>query len=279
MKADGAAIVLNNLHFSYGHMPVLREINLDIRHGEMFAVLGPNGSGKTTLLRVISGFLKPSMGDVVIESRSIRAYSRKNLARILGVLPQEQNVLPTWRVREFVSLGRIPYKSRLEFAFRDEDVQAVDRALEMMQIEDIQHRRISSLSEGQKQRVMIAMLLAQEVKIMLLDEPTAHLDMKYKNLVFDALYDIRKSLDITVVACLHDPIIAALYFDRVALLKDGKVYALGSPDDTLNPSILSGVYDTRIKVVQDEEIGVPLAYAVPISRSARDNVNEEAWKG
>ncbi len=276
MRTDGAAIVLNNLHFSYGHVPVLRGVNLDVKYGEMFAVLGPNGSGKTTLLRVISGFLKPSMGDVIIESRSIRAYSRKNLARVLGMLPQEQNVLPTWRVREFVSLGRIPYKSRLELGFKDEDVQAVDRALEMMQLEGIQHRRISSLSEGQKQRVMIAMLLAQKVKIMLLDEPTAHLDMKYKNLVFDALCDIRKSLDITIVACLHDPIIAALYFDRVALLKDGKVYALGSPDDTLNTSTLSGLYDTRIKVVQDEEIGVPLAYAVPISRSAQDNLNEGA---
>jgi iron complex transport system ATP-binding protein len=253
---------LSGVRFGYGPRDVLRDLDLAVRPGEMAALLGANGCGKTTLLRLASGVLRPGGGRVRLDGVDVPAYKRRELARRVAVLPQEVSVPGGWTVREVVSLGRTPHIPLLggESA---EDARAVERALRLAECEDLAGREYASLSGGQKQRVAVAMAVAQEPRLLLLDEPTAHLDLRYRAVLLDSISLLHDELGLTVLAAMHEPTLAALYFPRLLLMSGGRIVADGAPEEVLTEPLLREVYGAPVRVSSDPLLGVPLVTVLP----------------
>src|SRR5579859_388485 len=172
-------LVVDGVTFGYDRQPLLYDVHLQVRSGEMVGLLGPNGSGKTTLLRLISGVLRPHQGAVMLDGRDARTWGRREMARRVAVVPQEMHVPFAFTVEELVSLGRTPYSSLLGSPTK-EDQRAVQSALQAADIESLAERFFNELSGGERQRVIVAMALAQRPALLLLDEPTSHLDIRYQ---------------------------------------------------------------------------------------------------
>ncbi|MDP9382338.1 MAG: ABC transporter ATP-binding protein [Chloroflexota bacterium] len=258
-----ARLELSSVSFGYGSSPnVLRGLHLLVEPGEMTALLGANGCGKTTLLRLASGVLKPQEGDVLLDGVDVGSYSRGELARRVAVLPQELSAPGGWNVREVVSLGRTPHIPLLG-AESPADVQAVDAALRIAKCESLAGREYASLSGGQKQRVALAMAVAQEPYLLLLDEPTAHLDLRYRAALLDSIAALREESGLTVLAAMHDPSLAALYFPRLLLMSGGRIIADGAPEEVLTEPLLEEVYGAPVRVTSDPLLGAPLVTVLP----------------
>lgn len=234
---------------SYGGRAVLEEIAFSVRKGEFFGILGPNGSGKSTLLKLISGVEKPDAGRLELEGRSVSAYSPRQRSRILAVLLQESLPAVGFTVREVVEMGRYPYQNWLG----EEQGHAgalVDGILDQLGLEDLQHRTLQYLSGGERQRVALGKVMAQQPRLLLLDEPTTYLDIGYQIQMMDLIMDWRRQTGLTVVAVLHDLNLAAMYCDRMLLLQDGKIRAIGTPAEVIRSDLIRQVYGTRAIVVE-----------------------------
>jgi iron complex transport system ATP-binding protein len=224
---------------------VLRGITLAVAPGELVALLGPNGSGKTTLLRLGSGTLVPDSGEVLLDGRAVRAWSRREIAQRIAILPQLPNLPDGFRVEELVEMGRTPH-ARSRFGASDGDADAVERALVDADAVALVGRRIDELSGGERQRVLVAMALAQEPRLLLLDEPTQHLDLAHQVALLATLERLRRTRGMAVMAVLHDPALTVLANPRVVLLREGRVAADGPASEVLEPAMLARVFEIPV---------------------------------
>src|SRR5713226_3270047 len=237
---------MQGITFGYNRQPLLYDVHFQVGAGEMVGLLGPNGSGKTTLLRLISGVLRPQQGTVVLDGRDARAWGRREMARRVAVVPQEMHVPFAFSVEELVSLGRTPYQ-RLLGSSTKEDQRIVHNAMQAADIEQLAGRIFNELSGGERQRVTIAMALAQRPALLLLDEPTSHLDIKYQIELLELVQRLNRETGVTVVAAMHDLNLAARYFPRLVLFQRG-IVADATPAEVLEPHLLRRVYGINVQV-------------------------------
>jgi len=254
-KAIGLSV--ENLDFSYGTEPVLRGISVDLARGEMVALLGRNGSGKSTLLNVIAGVLRPRAGRVLLNGRDLRDLPARERAKTVSMVPQALSVSLAFTVRELVSLGRTPYLSLLR-GERTADTEAVERAMRQADVEPLRERPIGEISGGERQRASLALALAQEPSLLLLDEPTAHLDVHHQMALLALVRRLHQGEAVTVLAAVHDLNLAALWFDRLLLLNEGRIVADGAPEVVLRPELIQRVFGTPARLLRHPTEGVPL---------------------
>ena len=241
-KTTQPILSCRDLTVGYKNKAVLSGLNLDFEAGQFVSLLGPNGAGKTTLLRTLSRHLDPLQGRIEIEGQPIVQMSTMELAMVMAVVLTDKVSPPLFMVYEFVSLGRYPHTGflgRLSHA----DHQAVQHALCAVHADDLAGRTFSDLSDGERQKVLVARALAQQPRLLLLDEPTLHLDLKHRVEVMGILRNLCRSEGITVVASLHDVDVAAKVSDRVALVKSGAVLDWGIPETVLESNAVAGLYD------------------------------------
>ncbi len=242
-----SAIELQDVTVELGGRAVVDRVAATVASGEWLALIGPNGAGKTSLLRAIAR-LVPFSGSIALEGRSTSSLSRTELSRLLAVVPQEPSTPPWMTVSEYVLLGRTPYLGPLgKEGARDRD--AAGRALSRLGLLDYRARRLGTLSGGEKQRVVVARALAQDARIVLLDEPTAALDIGHQQQALELLDSLRADSGLTLVAAMHDLTLAAQYADRMLLLDGGRVMAEGAPADVLTEAALAAHYGATIDVV------------------------------
>jgi len=237
---------MNGITFGYERMPLLYDVELKVRKGEMVGLLGPNGSGKTTLLRLLSGVLLPQQGIIVLDGRNLQDWGRRGVARNIAVVPQELHVPFAFTVEQMVSFGRTPYINW--FGSRNSrDDNIVQDAMLATEVMTLAKRIFNELSGGERQRVMVAMALAQQPKLLLLDEPTAHLDIKFQIEMLELVQRLNNERGVTVIAALHDLNLAARYFPRLVLFQRGIVADAG-PAEVLEPHLLKRVYGIDVQV-------------------------------
>jgi iron complex transport system ATP-binding protein len=237
---------MQGITFGYNRQPLLYDVRFQVCAGEMVGLLGPNGSGKTTLLRLISGVLRPQQGVVMLDGRDAHAWGRREVARRVAVVPQEMHVPFAFTVEELVSLGRTPYQ-RLLGSNTKEDQLIVRAALQAADIEALSGRIFNELSGGERQRVTIALALAQQPALLLLDEPTSHLDIKYQIELLELVQRLNRETGVTVIAAMHDLNLAARYFPRLVLFQRG-IVADATPAEVLEPHLLRRVYGINVQV-------------------------------
>jgi iron complex transport system ATP-binding protein len=217
----------------------------------VLGLIGPNGSGKTTLLKTISGLLAPKFGAVYLDSQALAHLKPSEIAQRLSALEQEHHVGFDFTVREIVEWGRIPHRQRLS-PWRAEDEQAIQEALEITQLEDLSDRSIQSLSGGERQRVFLAMTLAQQPEVLLLDEPTAHLDLRFQLEILQLIKRLA-GRGITIIAAIHDLSLAARISNRVAVLSQGRLVAWGPPEEVLTESLIRRVWGIEAQIFKNAE--------------------------
>ena len=251
---------IDDVTIRYEAREVLRHISLDVQPGEVLALIGPNGVGKSTLIHAISGNLKPMGGRILINGRDLRQLPIAQRARSIAVVPQAVRLPESFTVFDTVLMGRTPYLGWLGRE-GELDRSAVWAALDRTSTRELADRLIGELSGGEQQRVMIARALAQSARILLLDEPTAHLDLKHQAGVLSLVCDLAHDEKYAVLIALHDLNLAAQYADRVVLLSNGTVVAIGTPEAVLTEVNLSPAYGLRITVYEHPAHGAPLVHA------------------
>ena len=250
-----AAILVDQIVCRYDAIPALDGVSLTVARGEMCGIIGPNGSGKTTLLRAIHGILSPERGTVLLEGRPVAEMSPRQVAALAGAVPQRAGRGFGFTVYEIVSMGRAPHLSPLA-AETPADVETVHKSMAQTGVQHLARRPVDSLSGGEFQRVLIARALAQDPRVLLLDEPTAHLDLRYQMEIMDLLSALRRS-GLALVAAVHDVNLASLFCDRLVLLSAGRVAALGTPEEVLQAPTLETVYGIPVTVTTDPATGRP----------------------
>jgi iron complex transport system ATP-binding protein len=244
------AITVSDVSVTLGGVVVVDGVVMTVAEGEWVALIGPNGAGKTTLLRAVAR-LVPFEGSIELHGRNTASMHRSELSRLLAVVPQEPSTPPWMTVAEYVLLGRTPHLGPLAKEGRH-DREAAARALMRLDLLDYRDRRLGTLSGGEKQRVVVARALAQEASVVILDEPTASLDIGHQQQALELLDELRDESNLTLVAAMHDLTLAAQYADRMVLLDRGRVVADGSPADVLTASALARHYDASVDVVSVE---------------------------
>lgn len=247
----------------YRGREVLHDISLEVAAGELLAVVGPNGAGKSTLLKVLGGALEPWRGVVELKDRPLKDYDRRTLARRLASLGQESASAFAFTVLEMVLMGRSPHLGALRLE-GEHDLQIAREALERFDLLPLAARAINEISGGERRRVFLARVLAQEPEVALLDEPTSFLDLKHVAEIFSLLTQLRAERAMAVVATLHDLNVAALYADRILLLKNGQAVSCGTADQVLTEKNLRQVYETEVYVGRN-----PMTGAVAVLPAAR----------
>jgi iron complex transport system ATP-binding protein len=266
--SSNCAIAASQLRFSYGENTIIDDVSFSVAAGEMLGILGPNGSGKSTLLRLLSGVLAPASGAVHVHDRPLASYSRRQLGQAIAVVPQDTAIEFPFSVTEVVLMGRSPHLGG--FAFEgDRDVEVAHQAMRRTGVIHLAHRSIHELSGGERQRVILARALAQEAGIMLLDEPGAFLDIRHTVEIYDLLQDLQLE-GRTIVTVLHDLNLAALYCNRVALLKAGRLFRLGTPAEVITYNALIDVYETEVYVDTNDITGA--INVLPLSRVYRERL-------
>lgn len=241
---------VSKLTCGYNADPVLRDVSFELQQAEFLGIIGPNGSGKTTLLRALTGMLKPASGIVLLQGQDIGQIGLKELARKVAVVSQS---LPqgSLSVEEFVLLGRIPHLTRLQFLESSKDMEIATKSMSLTGTLGLKEHLIDQISGGEKQLVHIARALAQEPRLLLLDEPTAHLDIAHQVRILDLIRRLNREFGLTVVMVLHDLNLASLYCDRLLLLCQGRIYRHGSPDEVLTYQAIEEVYQTVVLVKEN----------------------------
>lgn len=253
-----AAIQTRRLSFAYNDRVVLHGLSLTVESGEMLGLIGPNGSGKTTLIKILSAVLR-GHGEVRLNGAKIETYGRRELSRIFAVVQQEIRINFPYTAAEIVLMGRASRHG--SFALEGEkDLDIARASMELTDTRALADRYLHELSGGEKQRVMIARALAQEPEILLLDEPSAFLDLKHQVQVFELLRRLNRERGMTLVAALHDLNIAALFFPRLIVLRDGQIYRDGSPAEVLTEATIEEVYGVRVRVERDSSGAMPQVF-------------------
>ncbi len=248
----GILLKINDLNGGYHKETVIRDISLEIMHGDFIGVIGPNGSGKTTLLRLISRVLAPQKGNVCLEGCDIARMDLKEFCRKVAFVAQDTAINFSFSVLEVVLLGRIPHLKRLQFETKG-DYAIAQNSLAMTDTVHLKQKNIDELSSGERQRVMIAKALAQQPVLLFLDEPTSHLDIGHQIQILDLLKRLNRQNNITIIMVLHDLNLASEYCNRIILLNEGKIFREGSPGKVLTYQNIEEVYKTVV-VVRDNPI-------------------------
>ncbi|MCS7103666.1 MAG: ABC transporter ATP-binding protein [Candidatus Korarchaeum sp.] len=243
-------ILIKDLIFSYKHGFSLKNITLDVKNKEIITLLGPNGSGKTTLLKCINKLLVPQVRCLYIDGKDIIKMKQNDLAKLVGYVPQTHHPVFPYSVYEVILMGRAPHIPTFQQP-SEADFVKVNEILETIGLYDIKERPYTELSGGERQLVLIARALVQEPQVLLLDEPSAHLDFRNQLLVLRTIKKIVKQRDITVIMSLHDPNLALLFSDRVVLMKNGEIVACGVPDKVITPENIKDVYGVDVKVIRE----------------------------
>jgi len=242
---------------NYGEVEILHELSLTVEEGEVVSLIGPNGAGKTTLIRAISGVLPLRSGSVKVDDQDLATISIAERARLLAVVPQARRLPAEYSVQEAVLMGRTPYLGWLGNPSKC-DYEKTRWAIDRTQISDFTERRVGELSGGEQQLVLVARALAQDSRVVLLDEPTAHLDLRHQATILDLVRDLAREHGLAVLMSLHDLNLVSLYSDRIALLNDGQILAFGSPQEVLIPQYLSDVYQVPLDIIPHPYRDVPL---------------------
>jgi iron complex transport system ATP-binding protein len=253
---------IKQVSFSYSNGLVLHDVSLSVKPGDMVGLLGPNGSGKTTLIKLASGILKPGKGEIWLDGSTLGQMRRKVIARSIAVMPQQFHIPFAFKVGEVVMLGRIPFIRALTGETKA-DRDAVSHALEVVGVTELENRRFDELSGGERQKVILAMVLAQQPQLLLLDEPTLHLDITHQVEILELVRGLNRQQNLTVVAAMHDLNLASLYFDRLVLLKEGRVLADGTPLEVITEDMLRKVFGASVKVESHPTTGTPHVVVMP----------------
>ncbi len=254
---------VSTLSVAYGSRTVLHDISFDLPPGEILAVIGPNGAGKTTLIRALTGISPLSSGQISVQGRRLNQLSVAERARWIAVVPQARNLPPAFSAWETVLLGRTPHLNWLgQVSERDEAIAR--QAMQRTQTLELAARPVGELSGGEQQRLLLARALAQAAPILLLDEPTSHLDLQFQLALLDQVRSLATEEKLSVLVVLHDLNLAARYADRVALLVHGELRALGPAHDVLTPELLSPVYHVPLEVLHGGPGNLP--YIIPALR-------------
>ncbi|MBB3323316.1 MULTISPECIES: iron-enterobactin ABC transporter ATP-binding protein [Atlantibacter] len=259
-RLHGATLTLG-----YGKKIIAESLNVSIPDGKFTAIIGPNGCGKSTLLRTLSRLMKPLNGQVWLDGEQIERYATKDVARRIGLLAQNASAPGDITVQELVSRGRYPHQP-LFTRWREEDQRAVSRAMQATGIEALASQSVDTLSGGQRQRAWIAMVLAQETSILLLDEPTTWLDISHQIDLLELLSALNKEQGFTLAAVLHDLNQACRYANHIIALREGVIVAQGDPKEIVTADLIERIYGMRCMIIDDPVAGTPLV--VPLGRRA-----------
>lgn len=259
------ALRVDDLWFSYGGVPVLTGISFEVEYGQMLAVIGPNGSGKSTLLRAISGVVSPQRGKVFVGEEDAARLKPADQARKVAVVSQNPTLPGAFTVLDVVLMGRTPHLGLLGRE-GPKDLAAARWAMEVTETWPLAHRRVGELSGGEQQRVVIARALTQEPKVLLLDEPTAHLDINHQKAILDIVVGLCEDCGLAVITVFHDLNLAAQYCPKLLLLFNGRVHAQGSPSQVLTAEKIQEVYGTQVSIVPHPLTALPAV--LPLGRAA-----------
>lgn len=251
------AIETKELTLSYGESIIIEEMDLRIPKGEITVFIGGNGCGKSTLLRSIARLLKPKTGAIYLEGTAIANMSTKDVAKQMAILPQSPVAPEGLTVLQLVKQGRYPYQTWLK-QWTKEDEKIVSDALKATGIEELKDRAVDSLSGGQRQRAWIAMTLAQDTDIILLDEPTTYLDMAHQIEILDLLFELNEKENRTIVMVLHDLNLACRYAHNIVAIKNKEIFAQGKPEDVINNTLVEKVFGMTCEITTDPLFGTPM---------------------
>ena len=260
---------IEGVEFGYDGRRVLDGLSLEVAGGELVGIVGPNGAGKTTLFRLVAGLRSPSAGRVLVCGRDVSSLSRADAARLVSVVPQNPTLPAAFTVGELVLMARNPHLKLLQWEGR-RDLEAAARAMEATETIHLAGRPLGALSGGERQRALIAMALAQQAGVMLLDEPTSNLDLAHQSRVMDLLADLVARRGVAALVAMHDLSLAAHYCDRIVMLAGGRSHAEGPPREALTRENVAAVYGVEVVVMPHPETGAPIAIPAsgPRQRSA-----------
>lgn len=261
-------LTTKNLSGGYSKSLIVKAVNLALEQGEWLSLLGANGSGKSTLLRLMSRILLPQKGVVLLDGKAIHAQPVQAVARQLAILPQQQTIPPGLTVYQLVSLGRAPYQNWWEWELDKTGKEKVEAAMIETGIISFKNRQVSELSGGERQRVFLVLALAQNPKVLLLDEPTTYLDIHYQLQLLDLLKTLNQKQNLAIITVLHDINLAARYSDRLALLRQGELLGVGTPKDILTPNNLRSAFDVEVTIL-DTPVGLQIC---PLSAQIQSTI-------
>jgi iron complex transport system ATP-binding protein len=261
-------LLTQNLSLGYEKRAVIQDLSLALPEGKITALVGANGCGKSTLLRGLARLLKPTQGAVYLDGKAITQCSTKWVAQQIGLLPQSPTAPEGLTVRDLVAQGRYPYQSWMQ-QWSSQDEQSVQQALEITDLTELSDRPLDTLSGGQRQRAWIAMTLAQNTHVLLLDEPTTFLDLAHQIEVLDLLHELNQQQGRTIIMVLHDLNHACRYADYLIALKAGKVFAAGDPQQVMTVDTVQAVFNLQCRIYPDPICGTPMC--VPISAKTKGN--------
>jgi ABC-type cobalamin/Fe3+-siderophores transport system ATPase subunit len=258
------ALSAREISFTYpgASLPLFRELSLDLAEGDLAGLIGPNGSGKTTLLRILTGILRPASGRVLLGGEDLERLSPRSRARSLAVVPQESRTLFDFSVMEVALMGRFAHLGLWGMESR-EDVEVAERCLAEVEMAGAAARSLNELSSGERQRVYVARALAQQPRVLLLDEPTSFLDLKHRLQIYEILARLNRERGITVLAISHDLNLAARYCRKLHLIREGRLAASGSPAEVITGAVIREVYGTDAEIGKDPRTGTPFVIPYP----------------
>ncbi len=253
------SILIRNITLGYDSCPVISDLSLEIEQGEFLGIIGPNGSGKTTLLRGMAGILNPFNGEIIVYNKQVSTYRRKELARIIGLVPQKSSIAFPFTCFEVVLMGRYPY---ISFTEKKEDYEIATEMMRITDTEDLKQRDINEISGGELQRVRIARALAQTPQILLLDEPTLSLDINHEIKIFDILKELNEK-GFTIIVSSHNLNIAGAYCKKILLINKGSIVKIGPPEEILTAELIESVYDSPVIIEKNPVTNTPLVIPMP----------------
>ncbi len=249
-------ITVEQLSYSYTESPLIHDLSFDFKAGELFNVVGPNGSGKTTLLYLLGGIIKPQSGQILLDGIPLSSFKRPALARIMTIIPAESTIAFDFTVYDIVSMGRYPYHSPLA-SLNNDDHEIIREVIEQTGLTKYEDKIFNQLSSGERQRVLIARALAQKTSILLMDEPTVHLDIHYQLDIYRLVQSLAHDKNLSIFMISHNLNFASIYSDRIMLMCEGRIVKIGIQDDIFKAELLSDVYGTALSVYPHPKTGKP----------------------
>lgn len=264
------ALKTENITFAYNHSAiVLKDINLTITQGEFLGIIGPNGAGKSTLLKILCAILKPQQGIIHIFEKPLQQMTHKERATLIAFVPQETHFTLNFTVEEIVNLGRYPYLKPFQ-KLGSQDQAAIEQALTDADVIEFRHRPINSLSSGERQRVVLARALAQKPQILMLDEPTSHLDLHHQYRIMELLATLNQT-GLTIIIVHHDLNLTSLFCRQIIIMHQGAIFAQGPVRKLINEQILKKIYNLDLQVIKTPQTNLPQILFKPHISGYEDN--------
>lgn len=256
-------IKVDRLSFAYSDTPILKEVSFEINKGSFTGIIGPNGAGKTTLLKNMLGLLKYNSGQILIDQKDAKNYSTSEISGKISYVKQrlDENSL---KVFDYIVSGRAPYIKKFQLFESEQDIEIAKQYIELLNLEKFENHSLDQLSGGERQLVQLARSMTQETPIMLLDEPTSHLDISHQIDIMNRLYEINQKMDKTIIMVLHDLNLAGEYCDELLLLNQGQISSQGPPRKVLTYENIESVFNTLVIVKDNPLSGKP--YVIPVTR-------------